>query len=447
MSPDVVVVGAGAAGIIAAWRAATLGANVLLIEKTNRIGTKIMISGGGKCNITHDGPIEAVLKAFRQPEARFLRPSFYRYTNQQVLDLLHDRGLETMVRPDGRVFPVNGTAKDVVGILISYLEEAGVEVWKDSQVTKISKHDDHFTIHLAQTESKQRQAEHRFGSQALLQEVLAQDQCAEGPQLDQIDCANVIIATGGSSYPNSGTTGDGWPWMREMGHTVTPIRAALAPINLTHKRTDWSGVALRDIILRARKENREIAKWRGDVLFTHTGISGPCALGISRIVAESMIGGKVILEVDLQPNTYFEQLNDDLLKTASQNPRRQIRQAVHSMAPERVIEDILDQCGIRDETVGSNFTKPQRSKLVQLLKAYPLGPVSGVPLEKGEVVAGGVSLDEVDPKTMASLKCEGLYLCGEILDIAGPVGGYNLQAAFSTGFVAAESVAQRLNKI
>lgn len=406
--PDIVVVGAGAAGIIASWRAAQLGAKVLLVEKNSRIGTKILVSGGGKCNITHDGDLEDVLRAFRPAEARFIRPSCYRFTNREIVRMLTSRGLEVYTRPDGRIFPVHQTAKDVVAILGSYLRDVGVELRLSTPVKRIT----HEGNRVTGVETEQ------------------------GP----IACDRVILSVGGSSYPGTGTTGDGYPWVKELGHTLVKVRAALAPIYLQIDEKwpeERAGIALRDILLKAR-QGKEIARWRGDLLFTHHGVSGPAALGVSRIVAERFGAQPIFLEVDLAPDSQHEEVLENLNAWIKDNPRKGLAAYADQYVPERLSRLVFESV---KEPV-SQISQKAKNRAVETIKAWPLGKVRAIPLEKGEVVAGGVSLDEVDPHTMRSLKCEGLYLCGEILDIAGPVGGYNLQAAFATGFVAGESATQ-----
>lgn len=408
--PDVVVVGGGAAGIIAAWRAASLGASVLLLEKTPRLGTKILISGGGKCNITHDGEIEDVLRGFRPNEARFIRPACYRFTNRQIVEMLTARGLRVYTRPDGRIFPVDQTAKDVVAILKTYLDEAGVEARLNAPVTGIDATDGEIT----------------------------------GVRLGEntIRARRVVVSVGGSSYPNSGTTGDGWEWAQKLGHKIETARAALAPIYLEIPHPDRAGVALRDCRLKARLNGKEIARWRGDLLFTHHGISGPTALGVSRVVGEHFGLGDISLDADLAPGENHESLTQVSLDWSNQNPKKTIASFAEILMPSRLVDDLLKDADVVGSTPSGQLDKKSRNRLIACLKQWPLGVVRSVPLEKGEVVAGGITLDEVDPQTMASKKVSGLYLCGEILDIAGPVGGYNLQAAFATGYVAGESAAK-----
>lgn len=413
----IVVVGGGAAGLIAAMRAAELGASVTLLEKNDRLGMKILISGGGKCNLTHAGEMETVRAAFRTAEARFLKPAFYRFSNNDFLKILHARGMETYTRPDGRIFPVEpANARDVTAALEAAVRAAGVRIVTGHPVAGLSVEDG------------------------------AVRGAAAGGRVWRAD--SVVVATGGSSYPATGTTGDGWRWMTDLGHTLAPLRAALAPLYLEAARPDWSGVALRDVVLRAcvRQEGKEYARWRGDLLFTHKGVSGPCALGVSREVAERMAadlpdGG--ILEVDLSPDIAAEQLAEQLRAEIDAAPRRSVGSLADRFVPDRLAESVLAACDMDAKTRGAHLSAKALNRFARTVKRWPLGGVRAVPLERGEVVAGGVKLEEVDPQTMASRVAPGLYLCGEILDIAGPVGGYNLQAAWSTGYVAGEAAAKR----
>ena len=415
MPKRVIVIGGGAAGMLAARRAAECGAAVTLLEKNARLGMKILISGGGKCNLTHDGPMEEVRAKFRPNEARFLKACFYRSTNEDFLRILHDRGMKTYVRPDGRVFPEEpSNAKDVVALLTRYVEEGGVEVRYGAVVTGLIANDG--TI-----------AGIRMGDETLRAE-------------------RVIVSTGGSSYPATGTTGDGWPWLAALGHTIVPLRAALAPLYLAEAAPDWAGVALRDCVLRTRPYpgGKEFARWTGDLLFTHKGVSGPTALGVSRDIAERTAETGVAsgVEADLAPGLTWEELQADLRRQTQENPRKTALSLVAPLLPERLRPPLLAAAGISAEMRGAHLSTKSLNKLVSTLKGWPLGPVRHVPLERGEVVAGGAALDEVDPQTMRSRRIDGLFLCGEVLDIAGPVGGYNLQAAWSTGWVAGESSAE-----
>jgi hypothetical protein len=419
----VVVLGGGAAGMLAAYAAAMKGAPVLLLEKKNRLGTKILISGGGKCNVAHAGAMEDVRARFRQNEGRFLRPSFYRFTNEDFVRMLTDKGMEVYTRPDGRIFPVAPfDAKDVVAVLEAHLRDAGVQVWLEASVAGI--HVEDGAVVGVRQESG-----------------------------DELTTRHLIVAVGGSSYPATGTTGDGWRWMQALGHTVVPLRAALAPLYLDPTPpAEWSGVALRDCLLRARRgtgENssgqpgKELMRWRGDLLWTHKGVSGPTALGVSREVAEAIPDASVA-EVDVAPDEPHDKLTARLVDWAKSHPRRGIADFVEEFVPNRLVRPVFEAANVDPAVKGAYLGQKERGRLVTTLKGWPLGRVRHVPLERGEVVAGGVALDEVDGQTMRSRKVRGLYLCGEVLDIAGPVGGYNLQAAWSTGFVAGETAARDL---
>ncbi|MDL1891533.1 NAD(P)/FAD-dependent oxidoreductase [Sphingobacteriales bacterium CHB3] len=406
----IIVIGGGAAGIIAAWKAASHGARVLLLERNNKLGIKLLISGGGKCNITHAGPMEEVRAAFVPHEARFLKPSFYKFSNDDIVRMMEDAGVTTYIRPNGRVFPVSGNADDVVNALAGYLKKAGVEVRVKARAS----------------------------------EVLRREDSVRGLRIgnETMDSEHIIIATGGSSYPKTGTTGDGFEWARALGHTIVPVRPALAPIGVEPKLlSDWRGVALRGGCLMVFADGRKLTEWRDDILFSHEGITGPAALEVSRVAAEAMQSHDVELRFDFFPQKNFNQVDDELNRLVLSKRDRMISSLLESWLPNRLVPAVLQSVGVDAAKRGHVLTREERRKIVQLLKDWKLGNVSAINIERGEVTAGGVALDEVDPKSMRSRKVKGLYLCGEVLDIAGPVGGYNLQAAFSTGFVAGETAA------
>ncbi len=410
MTSPLIIIGAGGAGIIAAWRASVCGAPVLLLERNGRTGTKILISGGGKCNITHAGSVDDVLAAFTPAERRFLKPALYRFSSDDVVKLMNAKGISTETRENGRVFPANGMAKNVMRVFNDLLRDERITVRLHTRVTGIGA--EHGAVVSVKTDA------------------------------GEIPARQVILATGGSSYPRTGTTGDGYRWAAALGHTVVPIRPALAPMvvdpPLPH---DWQGIALRTCMVSAVHAGRRVASWRGDLLFTHEGLSGPCALEISRAAAGAMDHGPVHIVADIVPDITFDELDRMLSRAVSEHRQRSIGTVLDAWLPNRVVHGFLTSIGVDPQTRGYVLTREARRSIAHTLKEWDLGTVSRIPLERGEVTAGGVALNEVDPRTMRSRTVAGLYLCGEVLDIAGPIGGYNLQAAFSTGFVAGETAA------
>lgn len=407
----IAVIGGGAAGMIAAWRAASLSASVVLLEKNPRPGIKILISGGGKCNITNGADIRTMLKQFKPNEGRFLKYAFHEFTNTDLLDLLYTHGVETYVRENGKVFPTSHNADDVVNAFLAMLEEKHVEVKTQSPVREIFRNPDgSFNIKTSK-------------------EIIKADR--------------VIIATGGSSYQKTGTTGDGFRWMEKLGHTIIPIRPALSPIVLSPAPPSaWQGTPIRECRLSAQSNGRIVSEWTGDVLITHFGLSGPAALEVSRDAFLSFEKGDPIeMCVDFFPELSEERLDDRIMTEFSTNPSRAISTLAEQLVPQRLAEFLLLNAAVPFQKKLNQVSKSERRSLVKFLKRCPLGTVSEIPLDRGEVTAGGVSLNEVKQTTMESNVVKGLYLCGEVLDIAGPVGGYNLQAAFSTGFVAGTNAA------
>jgi predicted Rossmann fold flavoprotein len=403
----VIVVGGGAAGLVAAWRAASLGHSVLLLEANGRLGVKLRISGGGKCNITHDGPPKALLAAFPKDQARFLRPSLHAFDNGAILDLLRREGVHTYTRENGRVFPLDrpGSAAAVVEALETLARRAGVEVRTGARITGLR----------------------------------GQAPCIEGVSLDGpwMTADTYILATGGASYPETGTRGEVLGWLKGLGVPVRPWFPALAPIPLLRSRSDWEGVSLRggELRLSARAGGRRLGAFAGDILFTKTGISGPAALELSQAAERVRRGGPSWLTyaslVELP-----EVVDGALQSEQVANPRLFAATWLQRVLPERLVEPLLQDFGMTCSLMLKDLPKAGRKALVALATALPLGEPHVVPLARGEVAAGGVELTAVDPHSMALHGWENLRVCGELLDIDGPVGGYNLQAAFSTGFAA-----------
>ena len=415
---SIVIVGGGAAGMIAAWRAASLGAKVILLEKNKNLGIKILISGGGKCNITNGSDVHTMLKQFQNNESRFLKFALHTFTNDQLLTVINNEGVETYTREDGKVFPKSHHAEDVLNALQNLLERNDVEILLQTPVKEIYRNENG-TFNVKTNR-------------------------------EIITASKVIVATGGSSYQKTGTTGDGFRWIQKLGHTIVPIRPALTPIILHPTPPSiWQGTPIRDCKLMAiaqgsnQAQSIPISEWNGDVLITHFGISGPATLEISRnAFLEFEKGTKIDMCVDFYPEMTIEQLDEKIIKEISKNPLRSMLTLTEYLIPQKLAELMLMQLTIDYSKILNQLSKNDRLALVKKLKCYTLGIVKDIPLDRGEVTAGGAPLDEVNPTTMESKIVPGLYLCGEVLDIAGPVGGYNLQAAFSTGYVAGDHAAK-----
>ena len=404
----VVVVGAGAAGLLAAWRAACLGHSVLLLEANPRPGVKLRISGGGKCNITHEGPVGAVLAVFCKEQARFLRPAFHAFGNGDLLQLLKKLGVETYARENGRVFPLDrpGSAALVVTALVELTLGAGVELRTGTRVVALE------------------------GDKPRVLRLRLEDGA-------KLEADQFILATGGASYPETGTRGEVPGWLHKLGVSVRPWFPALAPIPLQRAHPEWEGVALRDgsLVLSAGAGGKRLAQHLGDVLFTKSSLTGPAALELSRETEAARRAGAAWLTYAFSQDT-AEQLEATLLEAQRENPHLSVRNWVQRWLPERIAEASLNQLQIPPDQRLKDLPRAFRKGLVALVCAFPLGEPGSVNLARGEVAAGGVALAAVDPRTMAIKGWDNLRVCGELLDVDGPVGGYNLQAAFSTGFVA-----------
>ena len=421
-SAHIVIVGGGAAGMCAALgarqhlRQCGIGdehVQIVILERNARLGIKIRISGGGKCNISHDGDMMSVLeKGFLRPqERRFLKPSFFGLTNRQVVEWLHQNGVATYTRPNGRIFPLSGKATDVLSAFENMLREHRISVFTNALVRDVERQNSHFLVHLDNLV---------FQAQA------------------------VILATGGVSYSKTGTTGDGLRFAEKLGHRIVKPRAALAPIYLTPPPpAELVGISLRAVKLIAKSAAHTAARV-DDVLITHLGISGPATLSLSREVAEASENSPVEMFLDFFPTQSPDELELLLCQVQHEHATQFLRTFLEGKLPNALVPFLLEAAGVAYQQKWSHLKKEHRRKLLHVLKAYPLGTVKEVPLERGEVSAGGVALSDINPKTMESRLVPNFYVAGEALDIAGEVGGFNLQGAYSTGWLAGVSASQKI---
>jgi predicted Rossmann fold flavoprotein len=402
----VLIVGGGAAGLVAAWRAASAGHHAILLEANAKPGVKLRISGGGKCNITHAGSVKEVLAAFPKAQARFLRPAMHAFTNDQVLDLLRRRGVETYVRDNGRVFPLDrpGSAAAVVAAFQDLVVGAGVDLRTGVRATGLLM--EGLRVRGVRTES------------------------------GDLDADAVILATGGASYPETGTRGEILGWLKALDLPTRSWFPALAPIPLRRSRPAWEGVALREgrLVLQTGEGGRRLAEFGGDLVFTKAGISGPAALELSEPAEVARREGKSWLLY--ATGLGREVMETSLMEEQRANPQLKAATWLQRHLPERLCADFVREAGLPEDQRLKDLPKEGRRRLAAWAAEVPLGEPGAVPLERGEVAAGGLRLEAVDPHTMRVRGIEGLYACGELLDVNGPVGGYNLQAAFSTGFAA-----------
>jgi len=414
---NVIVIGAGAAGLLAATRAAERGRSVFILEKNRKPGVKILMSGGTRCNITHATDSRGIVAAYGPP-GRFLHSSLAALSPQDVVDLFHAEGVLTKIEETGKVFPVSNKSVDVQQALLRRLARTGAQLLVQASVTQVLQNDDgHFVVRYA----------------------------IEGDDSnDRYEVAEkLILTTGGQSYPGCGTTGDGYAWAKQFGHSIVATRPALVPLvsEATWVR-DLSGVTLPDVVLKlvAPGQSKPVTQCRDSLLFTHFGFSGPAALNVSRAVGGPANPLGLGIECDFLPETPVANLTNEFVDAARHRGTSTVVTDLAERLPRRLIEALLTQAGIPLPRKWAELSKSERQKLIQSLKQKSIPLQGTLGFEKAEVTTGGVALSEVDSRTMQSKIVKNLYFAGEILDLDGPIGGFNFQAAFSTAWLAAENV-------
>ena len=404
----VVVIGGGAAGLMAAVIAGREGAKVTLLEKMNYVGKKMGITGKGRCNITNACDMSDFIKN-TPGNGKFLYGAYERFTNEDLLQLLHDAGLETKVERGGRVFPASDSALDVRNTFMKVMKHYGVDVHLEEPVKKLLVDDGVVTGVVTDKETYHADA--------------------------------VVIATGGKSYPATGSTGDGYILAAQVGHKITDIRPSLVPIVTEESWVkDLMGLSLRNVELYVVAKNKVQAKMFGEMMFTHFGITGPIVLSLSHTVGKLMRKkniGTIGLDINLKPALSPETLDKRLQKDFDLYSKKQLINGMKDLLPSRLIPLIIELAGIDPQKPINQISKEERQQIGYMLQHMPLTVKGLRPVEEAIVTAGGISLKEFNPKTMESKLVKGLYGAGEVLDIDAFTGGYNLQAAFSTGYVAA----------
>ena len=401
---DVVVIGGGPAGMMAAGTAAARGRRVLLLEKNVGLGKKLLITGGGRCNLTNNKTeVRAMLSKYKGND-QFLFSAFAQFSVKDTLTFFNGRGLATKEENEGRIFPVSDSAKSVFDVLVKYMAEGKVEVKTGAEVTGILQDGENLVV------------ETRGGA---------------------FSAAACVLATGGISRPETGSTGEGFAWLKKLGHTIIENDFALVPVALSDA---WvkklGGVSLKDIKLTTFQNGQKQASGKGSVMFTHFGITGPLALNMSKEIGELLKYGKVEAQIDLFPAKDAGAVRKDLQTLLASEPNKKLKNVLSEMVPAALADALLKVANVNGDTKNNMVSAEARKTLALLMKAIPLNVSHLLGADKAVVSSGGVALEEVNFKTMQSRKIPNLYLVGDTLNIDRPSGGYSLQLCWTTGFVA-----------
>lgn len=412
----VIVIGGGPAGILAAISSAREGDQVVLLEKNNMLGKKLLITGKGRCNITSSLDMDEFIKNI-PGNGRFLYSSFQNFTNLDIIDLLEKQGVKVKTERGNRVFPVSDKSLDVRDALERELQKNNVKI-KLNVVAK---------------------------------EIIIKDGNAVGVELqdgEKIYADKIILATGGKSYPQTGSTGDGYKLVEKLGHTITKIRASLVPLTAENESLklcrDLQGLSLRNVAIKILdiQNNKKIYDDFGEMLFTHFGVSGPTILsGSSHLlryknVEDLLKNNKVELSIDLKPALSEEKLDNRILRDFEAGKNKEIKNALFDLLPQKLIMPVIKLAKIDEDKKVNSITKEERQRLVKLLKDFRITIRGFRPIEEAIITAGGIDIKEINPKTMESKIVNGLYFAGEIIDVDAYTGGFNLQIAYSTGYTA-----------
>ena len=408
----VIVIGGGPAGIMAAITAAENGNKVTLLEKMERLGRKLLITGKGRCNITSSLPINEFIEN-TPGNGQFLYSSFKNYTNRDIIEFLNKEGLKVKEERGNRIFPVTDKSLDVLECFKNKLKNLNVDIRYNTKVTEIIPKENKLQV---KTEKNTFEAE------------------------------KVILATGGKSYPLTGSTGDGYKLAEKLGHTITKIRPSLVPLECYNRNTckKLQGLSLRNIKIELKniENNKIIYEDFGEMLFTHFGVSGPVILSSSahlvryKNIEELLKNKKISLKIDFKPALSEEKLDERILRDFAELKNKQFKNSLDKLLPQKLIPIIIEESKINPEKKVNEITKKERKNLVKLLKDFELSISDFRPIEEAIITSGGINIKEINPKTMESKLVKGLYFAGEIIDVDSYTGGFNLQIAYSTGYTA-----------
>lgn len=409
MNKSIGVIGGGPGGIVAAGIAASLGKNVTLIEKNEKIGKKLFITGKGRCNITNDSPIEDFIDNV-MTNKNFLYSGFYSFTNKDILKLLNEYGLKVKVERGNRVFPSSNKSSDVIKTFEKFLKDKNVKIQLNTNVKSVEKKDNKFHV--------------KINTNKIL-------------EFDKL-----IIATGGKSYPKTGSIGDGYNFAENLGHKLVDLKPSLVPIEIKEESIkSLQGLSLRNVSISAYVKNKMIYEQFGEMVFTHYGISGPIVIPMSSYLYKYIDKDiDIYIYIDLKPALSMDKLDNRILRDFELYNNKQFKNGLFDLLPRKIIPFIINLSKIDPEKPINQITKKERMNLLISLKKLPMTFKSFRPIEEAIVTSGGIATDEINPSTMESKLVDGLFFAGEIIDVDALTGGYNLQIAYSTGYLAGISV-------